>query len=243
MLRLATKFAPQASAFEAAHRAGFRHAEIWLGPQVLDDHANVLRLAAHYPNGYALHFPNRLDLSPEALRRTVALYRGLNSRCLVIHQPMSDAYRDDLLRLEPDLRLAVENHRLTSEGFAAWAEGNDGLALDVEHLWMLTLCDAPLNALLGALAAFLGRFKDKLRHVHLPGYWPGFREHRPMYCSREMVWPVLSLLAEAGFDGLVVSEADAEFQNDQELRMDVLLFDAWRQRHDPGPRQPAPPSG
>jgi sugar phosphate isomerase/epimerase len=241
MLRLATKFAPQAPAFEAAYRAGFRHVEIWLGPQVLDDYAHVLRLAAHYPNGYVLHFPNRLDLTPEALHRTVALYRGLGCRCLVIHQPMSDVYREDLLRLEPGLRLAVENHRLTPEGFAAWAEGNDGLALDVEHLWMLTLRDAPLKALLDAVAAFLGRFRDKLRHVHLPGYWPGFREHRPMYCAREMVWPVLSLLAGAGFDGLVVSEADAEFQNAQELRMDVLLFDAWRERHDPDTATGAPP--
>ena len=52
-----------------------------------------------------------------------------------------------------------------------------------------------------------------------------------MYCAREMIFPVLSLLAEAHFDGLVVSEANPEYQNYPELRMDVLLFDAWRQRH------------
>jgi hypothetical protein len=103
----------------------------------------------------------------------------------------------------------------------------------VEHLWKFTLGDGPLRDLLAELRRFLGRFGGKLRHVHLPGYWPGFDTHRPMYCSREMVFPVLSLLAEAGFEGLVVSEASPEYQNGQELRMDVLLFDAWRQR--PGP--------
>ena len=55
-----------------------------------------------------------------------------------------------------------------------------------------------------------------------------------------MVLPVLSLLAEAGFDGLVVSEADPEYQNAQELRMDVLLFEAWRERHGPRPGVSAP---
>ena len=105
---------------------------------------------------------------------------------------------------------------------------NDDLALDVEHVWKFTLGDAPLDALLAQVRVVLDRFRDKLRHVHLPGYWPGFREHRPMYCSRDMIFPVLSLLDDIRFEGLVVSEANPEYQNACELRMDVLLFDAWR---------------
>lgn len=233
MLRLATKFVPEPAALETAYSAGFRHAELWLDAAVLARWQEVARLAGDYPNGYALHFPNRLDLAPETLEQTVALYRSLNSRCLVIHQPMYDRFREALLRLEPGLRLAVENHRLTPEQFLGWAERNSGLALDVEHLWMLTLGDGPLRQLLDQLRAFLERFGDKLLHVHLPGHWPGLGEHRPMYGAREMVFPVLSLLAEFGFDGLVVSEANPEYQNYPELRMDVLLFDAWRQEHRP----------
>jgi hypothetical protein len=58
-----------------------------------------------------------------------------------------------------------------------------------------------------------------------------------MYCARELVFGVLSLLADARFEGLVVSEVSLEHQNPAELRMDVLLFDAWREKHDPiGPR-------
>ena len=233
MLRLATKFAPELSALETAYRAGFRHAELWLDAAILARWPDVVRLAGSYPNGYALHFPNRLDLAPEVLEQTVALYRGLGCRCLVLHQPMYDRFREPLLRLEPELRLAVENHRLTSEQFLGWAERNSGLALDVEHLWMLTLGDGPLEQLLDHTRAFLEQFGDKLLHVHLPGHWPGLAEHRPMYGAREMVFPVLSLLAEFGFDGLVVSEANPEYQNYPELRMDVLLFDAWRQQYGP----------
>jgi sugar phosphate isomerase/epimerase len=232
MLKLATKFVPETDALETAHRAGFRYAELWLDAAVLADRQNVLHRTRHYPFGYALHAPNRLDLAPHTLESAVSLYRDLDCRCMVIHQPSYDRHHEALLRLEPELRLAVENHKLTLEGFVAWAERNGGLALDVEHLWKYTLHDAPLSELLAQVRTFLDRFAAKLRHVHLPGYWPGFAEHRPMYCSREMILPILSLLAEAGFEGLVVSEANPEYQNAHELRMDVLLFDAWRERHD-----------
>jgi sugar phosphate isomerase/epimerase len=233
MLKLATKFQPDVPAFETAYRAGFRHVELWLDARVLADWQAVARRAREYPNGYVLHFPNRLDLAPETLDQTAALYRALDCRCLVIHQPMFDRYHEALLQIEPALMLAVENHKLTPEGFLAWAERNPGLALDVEHLWKYTLRDAPLEQLLGQVRAFLGRFAGKLRHVHMPGYWPGLDEHRPMYCARELVFPVLALLAEAGFEGEIVSEVNPAYQNANDLRMDVLLFDTWRQLHDP----------
>ncbi len=230
MLRLATKFIPERPALEAAYRAGFRFAEIWLGPAVLAEQAQVASLARGYPNGYVLHFANRLDLTPPMLQQTVELHRSLGCRCMVIHQPMHDKYRDELLRLEPTLRLAVENHKLSPAAFTEWAERNSGLTLDVEHVWKFTLGNAPLDRLLDYVQAFLSRYRDKLLHVHLPGYWPGFEEHRPMYCARDMIFPVLSLLADAGFDGLVVSEVNPQFQNEPELRMDVLLHDVWRAR-------------
>jgi len=230
MLRLATKFAPQLPAMETAYRAGFHFAELWLDQAVLAGWQRTAEHAGGYPFGYAMHFPNRIDSSADALAPTVGLYRKLSSRCLVIHQPMCDKYCEGLLRLEPGLQLAIENGRLTPERFSDWAERNPGLALDVEHLWKFTLHDCPLEQLLDQVRTLLKTFGHKLRHVHLPGYWPGFREHRPMYCAREMIFPVLSLLAEAHFEGLVVSEANPEFQNAAELRMDVLLFEAWREQ-------------
>jgi sugar phosphate isomerase/epimerase len=235
MLRVATKFIPEPQAFETAYRAGFRFAELWLGPTVLADHVNVARLAGAYPNGYVLHFPNRLDLTPAMLEQAVELHRSLGCRCMVIHQPMYDRYRDALLRLESTLRLAVENHRLTPEGLTQWAERNSWLTLDVEHIWMFSMRDAALERLLDWLEAFLARYRGKLLHVHLPGYWPGFEEHRPMYCARDMIFPVFALLAAHGFDGLVVSEVNPQYQNYPELRMDMLLYDAWRDQQQQRP--------
>jgi hypothetical protein len=151
---------------------------------------------------------------------------------MVIHQPHFDRHADALLALAPEMRLAVENHKLDPDGFRQWAEGNPGLTLDVEHLWAFTLRDAPLGVLLGRVKDFLEEFSGKLLHVHLPGYLPGHPEHRPMYCSRDMVLGVLSLLEEAHFEGLIVSEVNPEYQNLHELKMDVLLFERWRALRD-----------
>jgi sugar phosphate isomerase/epimerase len=230
MLKLATKFVPTRDAFEIAHRAGFRNAELWLDASVLADWKPIVPVARDYPFEYVLHFPNRTDLSPATLEQCVELYRALDSRCLVIHQPMCDKYHKTLTDLDRGLRLAVENHALTPDGLRDWAESNPGLTLDIEHLWMLTFRGNPLPHMLEELRQLLSRFASKLRHVHLPGYVPGFEEHRPMYCSREMVFAALSLLADVEFEGLVVSETREDFQNPNELRMDVLLFDVWREQ-------------
>ena len=49
-----------------------------------------------------------------------------------------------------------------------------------------------------------------------------------MHCSRDMVLSVLSALADAGFEGQVVSEVGVGFQNQYDLAMDVLLVRGWQ---------------
>jgi sugar phosphate isomerase/epimerase len=223
MLKLATKFLPRRLALETAYSAGFRYAELWLGPAILAEWQTVLELVRSYPNGYVLHFPNSLDLSLEMLEPIVALYRQLGCRCMVIHQPSYDKFREALLRLDPGLRLAVENHILSPDELVDWAEQNSGLTLDVEHLWKYTLRDTSLEKFREEVRVLFGRYGDKLLHIHAPGYFPGSKEHRPMYCSRDMVFPLLSLLAEARFEGFVVSEVDTEYQNVRELQMNAAI--------------------
>lgn len=229
MLKLATKFIPERHAFETAWRAGFRYAEFWLDENLLDDWQVVAEMAADYPLDYVLHFPNRKKLEPQHLDCCVRLYEALNCRAMVIHRPMFDQFGAGLLERKPDIILAVENHRLDPAAFDAWANENEYLTLDVEHVWMFTLPDAALSEILEYVERFLDRFADKLRHVHMPGYVPGYDEHRPMYCSRDMVFGVMSLLEKIGFGGFVVSEVNSEYQNELDLRMDRLLFDRWRE--------------
>jgi sugar phosphate isomerase/epimerase len=236
MLKIATKFAPRSAAFHTAAQAGFRYAELWTDERVLADEEQVAAIAGQYPLEYVLHFPNRKELAPETLEHAAGLYRRLGSKCMVIHQPLYDRYAKKLLQIAPEMRLAVENHRLSPDRLRAWSEENAYLTLDVEHVWCFTLNDAPLDHLLSTVEELLQRAGHKLRHVHLPGYLPGQIEHRPMYCSRDMIFGVFELLERIGYEGFVVSEIEAEFQNPAELRMDLLLYEAWQQarqaRHD-----------
>jgi len=228
MIEIATKFKPDAKSFETARQAGFRRAEIWTDAEILLDHHAVGNLAKQYSLDYAIHFPNRIEQPPEVVAAAAALYRELDAKALVMHQPHQDRYAQALSEACPGIKLAVENHRLTREQFDAWATNNTGLTLDVEHLWWLTLPGEPLSRVLAEIRSFLDRFAHKLYHVHLPGYWPGTGEHRPMYCSRDLVRGTWDLLEEVGFTGLIVSEVNVEFQNVQDMTMDVLLFERWK---------------
>jgi hypothetical protein len=232
MLTLATKFRPdRLQAFDTAYQAGVRGAEFWLDDALLSNWKTIASTARGYSFRYALHFPNEGVLQADALRCAVCLYNELKCRTMVIHQPMHDQYADDLLGLDPSLHLAVENHRLDTAEFDRWAEQNRWLTLDVEHLWMCTLQDASLEHLLDYLGQFLSRYGKKLRHVHLPGYRVGGDEHCPMYYSADMATRVLGLLADDGFSELVVSEADKQYQNLDELRQDVVMFEGWQTQY------------
>lgn len=229
MLKLATKFIPEATFFANAVQAGFEYAEFWTSAQILTEWKNISALSRQYPLNCALHFPNKGDLSEETLGDAVQLYRALGCPAMVIHRPMYRRYGAKLLEIDPTLRMGVENHRLSRTLFDAWASEHQWLTLDVEHLWKYTLGDAPLDELLQVVREFFVRSADKVIHVHMPGYLPGYDEHRPMYCNRDLAIGVFDILAEFSFEGLIVSETKAEFQNFHELRMDRLLFERWQE--------------
>ena len=229
MLRPATKFAPRTnSEFQLAWDAGFRNAEFWLDLDLIRDWEARALIASEFPMQYALHFPNRGEFSMSDLRQAVNFYRALNCSAMVIHQPMFDRYGEQLFEIDSELRLGIENHDLTSDSqFERWAEESRWLTLDVEHLWIYTAGDSSLKKLMKYMDRFLAKYGDKLVHVHLPGYQPGYKVHRPQYCSRKMVLQVFNMLADANFTGLIVSETANRYQNLEELQMDVLLHRHW----------------
>jgi len=229
MVNFATKFDPsQPEGFDMAWDAGFRCAEFFLNPEILDQTDLVLKLAKRRSMRYALHFPNRAQLNEGQLDAAIRLYTSLSCQAMVIHPPMMERYGDGLRARLPEVRLGVENGGLRdAKALEAWAEGNEWLTLDVEHLWKYTHPGKSLDELKEAAAKFLERHGAKLVHVHLPGHLPGFPEHRPLYTSREFAFAVWDLLEAHGFEGLVVSEINQRYQNPQELRMDWLLFERW----------------
>jgi len=232
MLKLATKFAPRRAAFETAYQAGFRYAEFWLNDQWLARRDQIVDVARYYPMRYVPHFPNKGPLADESLEQAAALYRSLDCHTMVIHQTVFDPYGPRLCEIDPSVRLAVENPELTPAQLDEWAERYSGLTLDIEHFWLYTFSDASLDEILVRLRKFLTRFGEKLLHVHLGGCAPGGEEHRPLYCSRDLAFRVFSLLADFDYQGFIVAEPEIVYQTAPELRMDALLFEAWRAQHE-----------
>ncbi len=226
MLKIATKFAPDEATLSLAWRAGFRYGEFFLTPEILAKVNAIVKTAQNYPIEYVPHFPNK-KVTKNTAQACVDLYKRLDCKAMVIHQPMLDQWGASIQEWHPDICFAVENHYLTEEQFWEWADKNPGLNLDIEHLWKFTLQDAPLPQVVEFFSKFLDRHADKLNHIHLPGYIPGADEHRPMYCSRELMYAVWPLLEKKQYTGLIVSEINKQYQTFQDLRMDALLFEGW----------------
>ena len=233
ILQPSTKFAPRsAAAFKLAYDAGFRNAEFYLDRDLIEDWGNVVTTANDFAMGYAMHFPNRGEISTQHLQNVVDMYYALECSALVIHQPMFDLYGEKLYSIDSDIRLAIENHDLTTDAqFERWADESQWLTLDVEHMWIYTVKNRSLKRLVNYLDWFLDEFSEKLAHVHLPGYQPGYKVHRPQYCSRKMVMQVWTRLANIDYRGLIVSEVANKYQNPEELQMDMLMYRNWERRY------------
>lgn len=227
MLRLATKFLPTPENFHQATDAGFRNAELFLNAAVLEQADTVIELALGFDLQYAMHFPNKPELTETHLSACCRMFRELNASAIVIHPPMLKRYGDQLRAIDSHIVLAVETMRVPPSELPEWAQQQDAVTLDMEHIWKFSLHDAPLEQLFTLIRRIFHKAAANVVHVHMPGYLPGQGEHRPMYTSREFCIGLFDILADYEFRGLVVSEADMDFQNPFELKMDVLLFQRW----------------
>ncbi len=230
MLHFATKLAPEPAPLDLARSAGFQCSEFWMNGDRLLDIRPILDAIRGRGMRHVIHFPNSGPLGEEQLSNAVRLYRAIGSDAMVIHTPMLRSYGPRLLELDPGVKLCVENGIEAGADFSDWAERNEWLTLDVEHVWKFALRDAPLDQLLDTVREILATHGSRIRHVHLPGYSPGAPEHRPAHYSPDLVLPVFDLLQDIGFGGLIVSELDHEFQTLDHLRKDVALFRAWSNR-------------
>ncbi|MDG1897269.1 MAG: hypothetical protein P8J37_20425 [Fuerstiella sp.] len=227
MLKIATKFLPEPPAFRRAFDAGFRSSEIFLNAAVLECVDDVVTMSRGFDMDYALHFPNKPELNESHLKNCCRLADELSVSAVVIHEPMFRRYADSLKAIDSRIPLAIENQRVPSADLSAWVQERGAVTLDIEHIWMFSLPDATLDELFGLVRDVFESASECVRHIHMPGYLPGQGEHRPMYTSREFCMGIFDILADYNFAGLVVSEVDMQFQNEFDLRMDMLLFERW----------------
>lgn len=229
MFQFATKFSPGRKKIRRAWKAGFEAGEIALKKKHLERSEGVIENANLFGLRHVLHFPNREKLKPRHLRAFVRIYEALECPAAVIHQPMLDVYGEKLKELaEGSLVLAVENGREVGAAFRDWATRSEFLTLDLEHLWKNTLADCPFPRFEEFFDRFMAEFGSKVRHIHMPGYLPGSREHCPTYTNPELACSVWERLRRLDYRGFVVSELHPELRTADHLRKDILLFEQWK---------------
>lgn len=227
MFSLSTKFSPEATNFEKAVFAGYSSAELYTTPTRLMSWRSLSKIARSFELNYALHFPTVGKILHQTAEDMACLARDLNCNIVVVHKEHLDVARE-IKFMAPEIQLAVENHFIHFNDLGNWLRTCSAATLDIEHLWKFTLHDCELSALLPVVKQLLHEHGDKIKHIHLPGYLPGQAEHKPMYCSRDMVLGVFDILYAEDYEGMVVSELNVPFQNEFELKMDRLLFESWQ---------------
>ena len=229
MFSLSTKFSPASANFEKAIFAGYENAELYMTPTRLMSWKSLSKIARSFDLNYVLHFPTEGKIGSQTCEEIVRLARDLGCQIIVVHEEQLDDV-SLISSLDPGIRLAVENKYLHFNDLDEWIASHEFVTLDIEHLWKNTLHDCDLNSLCSVVRSLLKKHNCRIQHIHLPGYLPGQAEQKPMYCSREMVFSMFDILYEEQYGGWVVGELDENFQNQHEMKMDLLLFETWKSK-------------
>ncbi|HOX23192.1 MAG TPA: hypothetical protein PLL10_06990 [Elusimicrobiales bacterium] len=202
----AAKCAPQAAPLEAISEAGFRAAELYLSGKIMSRACDAARLCKKFPLKYALHAPNDAHC-PVALR---GLAEKLNARIIVLHDIFwEDEWRQTIETFRGSgIKLCVENLSCSHDPLKFMRRYGLGRCLDLEHLQLE--CH-------GIFEEEFARLFRQAAHIHMTGYTPG--------SSR---WHTPDMLAEAGYSGFVVSEAEVKYQTAQSLAKTASFFRQWR---------------
>ncbi|NLO91450.1 MAG: sugar phosphate isomerase/epimerase [Elusimicrobia bacterium] len=214
----AAKCAPETGHLRAISDAGFKAAELYLSKAIMSRASEAARLCRRFPLRYALHAPNDAHC-PERLRE---LAEGLGARIVVLHDIFwEDEWRQTIEVFKGSrIKLCVENMTCSHDPLKFMRRYGLGRCLDLEHLQLE--CQ-------GVYEAEFLRIMRQASHIHLTGYTAGSaRWHTPVDYSPAASARMLDLLAESGYDGLVVSEAATEYQTPAMFAATAEFFRQWR---------------
>lgn len=214
----AAKCAPETGHLRAITDAGFKAAELYLSKAIMARSGDVARLCKKFPLQYALHAPNDAHC-PGKLRE---LAEKTGARVIVLHDIFwEDEWRQtiEIFRGSP-VKLCVENMTCSHDPLKFMRRYGLGRCLDLEHLQLECR---------GVYESEFLRIMRQASHIHITGYTPGSaRWHTPADYAPDNSARMLDLLAQAGYDGLVVSEAGTEYQTPQMFAATAAFFRQWR---------------
>ena len=204
---LAIKTAPNKTTLENARRAGLEAVELYLSRAILKNLPEIIAICRDFSFRYALHAPDD-EYDPGKLHELAC---AVNSGVVVFHNIYWEDEWERIVKAfgSSPVKLCIENTHSVHEPVKFMRRYGMGRCVDLEHLQME--CGGVYEE------GFLPLFRQAC-HIHMTGYRPGRPLwHTHLYRSARHNQFLLRLIAQAGYRGLVVSEADLPFQTYDEF--------------------------
>jgi sugar phosphate isomerase/epimerase len=217
-ITLAAKCAADEKILINIEEAGLTAVELYVNLKCLHNMNEVKKICKRFPFRYAVHAPNdgfEMDLLAE-------LVDDIKSEVIVFHNIYWEDEWEDIIKVFKNIktRLCMENTYSVLEPLKFNRRFKMGICLDLEHLQIE--CNGVFED------AFIP-FIKKASHIHLTGYYYGSNLwHTHIHHSPEHSIYLLNLLKEAGYSGLIVSEARVSYQTLSEFKMLNEFFQKWK---------------
>jgi len=221
---IAAKCAPDGAILGSIGEAGLGAVELYTGKAHLSRASDIVRICSGFPFRYAVHAPNE----GEDWKSLAEVVNMLEAEIVVFHNIYWEDEWERILRAfeGTHARLCMENTHSVLEPLKFMKRYALGMCMDMEHLQIE--CAGYFED--GALP-----FVKMASHIHMTGYtfgsrmWHTHLHHSPGHCFH-----LLETAVQAGFSGMVVSEAKVSLQTLSEFKALCSFAEEWREREHSG---------
>lgn len=216
-LIIAAKCAPEEKILSDIVKADLKATELYLSKAVMRDLGAIIKICKSFPLKYAVHAPNDC-YNPKELAE---LASAIGAEIVVFHNIYWDNEWEEIIGNFKGVKtkLCLENTYSVHEPLKFIRRYGLGRCLDLEHLQMECA---------GVYEEEFKKCINQSDHIHLTGYIYGSRLwHSHIHHSKEHALYILNLVKEAGYSGLIVSEAKLSLQTYEDFKKLYDLNRLW----------------
>lgn len=219
-ITIAAKCAPDEQILTSIEKAGISAVELYTNLDYLHNLSKVKKTCKKFPFRYTVHAPND-GFEPELLTELVD---DLKAEVVVFHDIFWEQEWDRIASIFREIKtnVCIENTHSVHEPLKLMRRYGFNRCLDLEHLQMQ--CAGVFEE---AFMPVIGQ----AAHIHLTGYFYGSDLwHTHIHHSPEHSVYFFNLIKEAGYTGLVVSEAKTSLQTYDEFKKLNDFYKLWESK-------------
>ena len=219
-LQLAAKCLPEPKILKRIESAKIDAVELYTNAECLKK-VDIVSICNDFPFSYVVHAPNDIV----APKETFELAQAIGANAVVTHDIYWEDEWPEVVKMAQDagVALAIENVDGLFTFTKVLLRYGVKRCLDFEHV---------IFQMRGFYPEGLKQLLPASIHTHLSGYEFGnLKYHTHFYESPEHAFKVLSFLESNGYNGMVVSEASIEYQEEEHFKKLKDFFDEYKKKY------------